>query len=95
MAEQEKHRQELEHQQRELDDWKGHPTTTMFRKALRVWMRIIQEQWATGAFNGETIEATALANHKAASEFGIIKQILDLDAEAIEGIFENDKDIDQ
>lgn len=83
---------ELERLQRELDDWTAHPTTQRFRTALKAWKRSITDQWAHGKFNGETLEATALANHKAASEYGIIEQILELDAEAIEGIFENDKD---
>lgn len=90
----EKARLELEKVQRELDEWKTHPTTQLFLNSLRIWQKSIKNQWAAGQFNLDTIEATALANHKAASEYGIIDQILTLDAEAIEGIYENDKDSD-
>jgi hypothetical protein len=66
--------------------------TSTFRRALRRWQEIIKAQWAAGQFNGESLELTALANHKATSELGMIGQILDLDADDLEGIFENDFD---
>lgn len=91
--EQERALLEAEKRQRELDDWKSHPTSRLFFQALRIWQKRITEQWAIGKFNLETIEGTALANHKATSEYGMIEQILNLDAEEIQGIYENDKDI--
>lgn len=80
----------LETAQAELDSWKQHPQTQLFRNALRKWQEGIKEQWASGQFSSLDFNSSALANHKAISEHQIIQQILDLDAEQIEGMFTND-----
>jgi hypothetical protein len=91
-AEAQAHQDRLDKAQAELNAWKQDPITIQFLTALRLWQESIKSQWARGVFNGETLEATALANHKAASEYGILEQVLNLDAEEIEGILQNDNE---
>jgi len=80
----------LEKAQAELDAWKQDPITKQFRSALRRWQEILKEQWAAGLFSSLKIEETALANHKAISEYQILDQVLEMDAERIEGILQHD-----
>lgn len=86
------HQERLAKAQQELDAWKLDPQTQLFRKALRKWQEGIKEQWAAGQFSSLDFNSSALANHKAISEHQIIQQILDLDAEQIEGIFTDDQE---
>jgi hypothetical protein len=83
---------ELEKQERErvaqrdsrFQGWRSQEVTQEMFKLLRAWRQALMEQWAVGVFQGETVEATALANASAIGEINLLTKLIEIDAEQIE-----------
>lgn len=67
----------------EFLEWKQHPVSRLMMKLLRIWEDSLKEQWAAGAFSGEDLESTSLANAAALGEVNILRRIQELDADQL------------
>lgn len=76
----------------EYQAWLEDPTTQKFRKALRKWQESLKDQWATGQFQNESAQSTAMMNVGAQAQVQIIRQILDMDWPEIENLLRQEEE---
>jgi len=71
--------------EQEFAAWLLEPVTKMFRDALNARRAEILESWAAGAFTAESEFGTKFLNGQALGAARTLKEVLDLDHEAING----------
>lgn len=67
----------------QYENWLSHPTTQLFRQALRRQVQLLQDSWADAQFTHESSDATAQLNAKALGKVSAIRDILSLEPEDI------------
>lgn len=74
----------------EWKEWKQHPVTSEFFKAMSNRVEDIKTQWANGHFTAESVEGTKQLN---ANALGKVDILLDLMETSYEGIVEEAADV--
>jgi len=77
--------------QEEFLDWVANPGTQSYRALLVEWRQGLMEQWAEGAFQGDTPFITAIANAQALVEVKVVSKLMELDYEQYERAFGRDE----
>ena len=67
----------------EFDEWKSHPITERFFNYLRLVEASAKEDWAREQFVGTSMEEMALRNAKALGGVSVLRQMTQVDMEAI------------
>jgi hypothetical protein len=74
----------------ELQEWLSHPVGEAFQEFLRKWKESLQDQWAAGAFQGESSEVTMAANASALGQIRMIETLLGLEYDHFVEVLEDE-----
>lgn len=72
--------------------WTQDPITQVFFQSLRVRRELAKENWAQGSTMRETLEATALENHRIQASLVLLESVIEIDLEDIKEVFRNVND---
>lgn len=74
----------------EFQNWLLQPETRVFWDLLRRWKENLQDQWARGVFQEDSVEETAMANANALGELNLLNQLLELSYENLKDSFDDE-----